>query len=211
MKPFVSLLVFILLSVSVAACATREKPPLPTPTLSQFGLPAGATETPVALPSSVGTLRATPQGTLPTNFFATAGPPLSTPTKGSSLPEPTSATAPTIAPLPVSTPVPSTSNACPNPYIVSPGEWANLIARKCGVTFAALQAANPTVNLAVVYSGQRLNMPGGTSGKISYIVRAGDTLASIATKFGTTTYALQTANNLADPNSIYVGQTLIIR
>ncbi|HEY6042806.1 MAG TPA: LysM peptidoglycan-binding domain-containing protein [Anaerolineae bacterium] len=221
MKKLFVLFVPILLSVSVAACATREKPPVPTPTLSQFVLPGGATETPVVLPAGIGTAqpattgaaRGTPQGTIPSNFFATAGPPLATPTKSSGLPAPTTAplTVPTSAPPPANTPEPSTSGACSNPYIVLRGEWAFQIARKCGVSYTALQAANPTVNLAVVYSGQRLNMPGGaTKQGTSYIVRAGDTLASIAVHFGTTAYALQLANHLADANSIYVGQTLVI-
>ena len=44
----------------------------------------------------------------------------------------------------------------------------------------------------------------------TYIVQAGDTLFSIATKFGTTIAALQEANQLDNPNALNVGQRLVI-
>lgn len=233
MKRLLLFLVSSLLLVGVAACAQREKPAVATPTLSiQAVLPASATDTPVALPSPVGTgqpsAQGTPrgtlqaQGTLPPNFVATAGPPpLVTPTTlNSSNPPVAQATnpppaQPTSAP---ENPVTSSGGACTNPYVVGRGEWAYQIARKCGTTFNALQAANPTVNLAIVYPGQSLNLsggasttpPGGTSSGRRYVVRFGDTLYSIAARFGTTAYAIQLANHLANPNFIWVGQTLII-
>lgn len=43
-----------------------------------------------------------------------------------------------------------------------------------------------------------------------YVVQEGDTLSSIAQKFGVSQDLLQRANNISDPNSIYVGQTLNI-
>lgn len=48
---------------------------------------------------------------------------------------------------------------------------------------------------------------GGASGS-TYTVRAGDTLSSIASRYGTTTYALARANGISNVNLIYVGQTL---
>jgi LysM repeat protein len=44
----------------------------------------------------------------------------------------------------------------------------------------------------------------------TYVVQAGDTLALIAQQFGTTVAALQTANGIADPNEIIVGDVLVI-
>jgi LysM repeat protein len=49
--------------------------------------------------------------------------------------------------------------------------------------------------------------PGNTC---TYIVKKGDTLYSIARQFGTTPAAIAAANNLANPNLIYVGQPLTI-
>jgi LysM repeat protein len=50
----------------------------------------------------------------------------------------------------------------------------------------------------------------GASRSRTYTVRANDTLASIAARFNTTVKALATANNIADPRIIHVGQVLII-
>jgi hypothetical protein len=44
----------------------------------------------------------------------------------------------------------------------------------------------------------------------TYRVRSGDTLSSIAQRFGVSTQALINANNLADPNNLSIGQVLVI-
>ena len=44
----------------------------------------------------------------------------------------------------------------------------------------------------------------------TYVVQAGDTLAAIAQRFGTTVAALQGANGIANPNEIMIGQVLVI-
>jgi LysM repeat protein len=44
----------------------------------------------------------------------------------------------------------------------------------------------------------------------TYIVREGDSLSGIASRFGVSQEAIQQANNITDPNSIYAGQELII-
>ena len=48
------------------------------------------------------------------------------------------------------------------------------------------------------------------SGSTTYVVRAGDTLYSIAVSYGTTVNAISQANGITDPSQIYVGQTLTI-
>jgi spore germination protein len=45
---------------------------------------------------------------------------------------------------------------------------------------------------------------------VVHIVGWGDTLFSIATSHGTTVHAIMQANNLRDPDFIFVGQRLII-
>lgn len=45
----------------------------------------------------------------------------------------------------------------------------------------------------------------------TYVVKRGDTLGSIARRFGLSLSALIAANNIRDPNRIFVGQVLIIR
>lgn len=52
--------------------------------------------------------------------------------------------------------------------------------------------------------------PSATSSSRTYTVVAGDTLALIAQRFGTTVAALQAANDIDDPDTISVGQVLSI-
>ncbi len=43
-----------------------------------------------------------------------------------------------------------------------------------------------------------------------YVVREGDTLSAIAARFGVEEAALQRANGIDDPNSLFAGQELVI-
>ncbi|MCO5205862.1 MAG: LysM peptidoglycan-binding domain-containing protein [Anaerolineae bacterium] len=47
-------------------------------------------------------------------------------------------------------------------------------------------------------------------GGVGYVVQAGDTLSSIGRQYGVSVAMLTRANNIANPNIIYVGQWLII-
>ncbi|MBE2213446.1 MAG: LysM peptidoglycan-binding domain-containing protein [Opitutaceae bacterium] len=58
---------------------------------------------------------------------------------------------------------------------------------------------------AVQFTPLPANTPGTT-----YEVQPGDTLASIATRFGSTVKDIQNANKIADPTKLQVGQTLFI-
>jgi LysM repeat protein len=52
--------------------------------------------------------------------------------------------------------------------------------------------------------------PAAVASPRSYIVQEGDTLSTIATSFGTTVAAIQSANGMGDSDVINVGQVLII-
>lgn len=52
---------------------------------------------------------------------------------------------------------------------------------------------------------------GSGSGSRTYIVKSGDTLSAIASRFGTTYQKLASLNGIADPNKIYPGQKLVIK
>ena len=111
-------------------------------------------------------------------------------------------------------------------HVVQPGENLFRIALKYGTTWPALAAANNLTNPNLIYVGQVLIIPapGGTTTPPSqpqptaappttpqtYTVVAGDTLTSIALRFGTTVNALVQANGIVNPNLIYVGQVLNI-
>lgn len=105
----------------------------------------------------------------------------------------------------------------PDYYVtVKMGDTLFAIAARYGVSVEALVAANKLPNANFVYAGQRLLIPGRAlpnakaptvSANGEYIVRAGDTLYSIAVKHNTTVDALVRANNLASVY-VYTGQRL---
>ena len=105
-------------------------------------------------------------------------------------------------------------------HVVQPGETLGSIAQQYGTTITALAQANNIVNPNLIYVGQSLSVSSGGGGTSAepvspavpsrYVVQRGDTLASIAQRFGLTVSALQNANGIPNPNSIYVGQSLIL-
>jgi peptidoglycan DL-endopeptidase LytF len=58
-------------------------------------------------------------------------------------------------------PVEAQTGVCGTTYVVQPGDTFFRIAQRCGVTLAALQAANPQIsNINLIFPGQVLNIPG---------------------------------------------------
>lgn len=100
-------------------------------------------------------------------------------------------------------------------HVVRARETISGIAARYGISQAQLINANGLTN-GVVYTGQRLNLlPVGTAAPAAstgstYTVAPGDTLATIARRFGTTIAAIQSANGIADPNRVLVGRVLTI-
>jgi len=96
-------------------------------------------------------------------------------------------------------------------YYVQAGDTLSAIANKFGTTVSSLVSLNHISNPNVIYVGQKIYVGEASQGQSNaYTVQAGDTLSGIAAKFGTTWRALANKNGLADPNVIYVGQTLQI-
>ncbi len=102
-------------------------------------------------------------------------------------------------------------------HIVQAGENLFRIALRYGTTVQALAAANGIANTSFVYSGQRLVIPGtgstpsqsGSSSTI-HVVAAGENLYRISLRYGVTLAAMASANGLASPYRIYVGQRLVV-
>ncbi len=101
-------------------------------------------------------------------------------------------------------------------YVVRRGDTLSAIARRFGTTVAALARMNGLVNPSYIYVGQRLQIPGAKPAPppaqcgVWYIVRPGDTVSALALRYGTTVWAIASANNLPNANHIYVGQRLYI-
>jgi LysM repeat protein len=95
-------------------------------------------------------------------------------------------------------------------YIVQPGDTLIDIAARHGVSVSELAGANGLRWDSWVYAGQRLAIPDSQPDTdVTYVVRSGDTLISIASHFGTTTRNIVSTNQLLSTR-IYVGQRLTI-
>lgn len=155
------------------------------------------------------------------SLFATDTP---TPTE-----TPTPSNTPTITPTPTITEtptLPSTPTAsAPFLYTVEVGDTLSSIADKFQVQFIIIMALNGLNNDSVLLSGQQIIIPDpnmampeptplpeglrrGT--EIEYLVLPGDVLAVIANRFLSTEDAIIEANDLDNPNNIFVGQLLLV-
>jgi LysM repeat protein len=130
---------------------------------------------------------------------------------------PTATLTPTPEPTPTATPMPA-----PTPYAhqVESGETLLSIAGKYDITVADLQAANGLVD-ALIRVGDELLIPQGatlpaavvqqaTSSVFNYVVKPGDTIVSIAIRFGTTVEAILAANDLTPDDFIQPDQNLLV-
>ena len=96
-------------------------------------------------------------------------------------------------------------------HVVQYGENLSSIAAQYGTTWQNLARINALSNPNLIYQGQTLSGSGGQSVATQsrqYAVKSGDTLSSIAAHFGTTVQHLVSANGIANPNYIQVGQVL---
>jgi LysM repeat protein len=100
-------------------------------------------------------------------------------------------------------------------HVVQAGENLFRISLKYGTTVGAIAAANGIINPSYVYTGQELIIPqgsGGTTGSAPkyHVVQPGETLWSIALRYGTTPWTIASLNGISNPNFIYSGRTLRI-
>ncbi|MCU0520287.1 MAG: LysM peptidoglycan-binding domain-containing protein [Anaerolineae bacterium] len=102
-------------------------------------------------------------------------------------------------------------------YIVQYGDSLTRIAARYGLTVGQLAAANGLGWNSWLYAGQRLNIPGSAAPAPApapsgggYVVQRGDTLMSIAARYGLTVGQLASANGLYWNSWVYVGQRLTI-
>src|SRR4030095_5419921 len=108
----------------------------------------------------------------------------------------------------------------PVKHTVAAGDSFESIANKYAVTVRELVSANPqllktgdalTIPMAVAIPAESSSSSGSAGGTPrTHTVKAGDSLYSIAIKYGTTVAAIATLNNIANPNQISVGQVLKI-
>jgi spore germination protein len=96
-------------------------------------------------------------------------------------------------------------------YVIQSGDSLWQIARRFGVTSKAMQQLNQLADPNRLVVGQAILIPTPTTLEpLNYTVAAGDTLYLLAQLFGTSITALAEANNLADPNLLSIGMTLLV-
>ena len=93
-------------------------------------------------------------------------------------------------------------------YIVKRGDSLYNISKTYGIPIQDLMKYN-NLNTNLLSIGQILKIPVSTTSNIEYIVKAGDTLYSIASTYNTTVNNIKAKNNLIN-NTLQIGQKLII-
>lgn len=85
------------------------------------------------------------------------------------------------------------------------GQWGNGTDRKKRLTDAGYNydAVQKVVNQKMAAKRQTAH--------VYYVVKRGDTLSAIASKYGTTYQKLAQINGIANPNRIYVGQKIRVK
>ncbi|WP_253247467.1 MULTISPECIES: LysM peptidoglycan-binding domain-containing protein [Microbacterium] len=133
--------------------------------------------------------------------------------------------APAAAPTPAATPAPAAAKT----HVVAAGDTVFAIARTYGTSVSAVLAANGLPQGAIIYPGQKLvvsagapaapaaapaaapSTPAPAPAAATHTVAAGETLFSIAQKYGTTTQSLFAWNGLEASSIIYPGQKLAVQ
>jgi LysM repeat protein len=113
----------------------------------------------------------------------------------------------------IASPQPASAYTCKDTYTVRLGDSLGAIARRCKITLADLQAANPEISQSrMIYPGQVLRIVVGARPPAypnTHTVQSGDTLSAIAEKYDTTVKELIRVNpEILDPRFIYVDQVI---
>jgi LysM repeat protein len=120
--------------------------------------------------------------------------------------------------IPGSTAVPASEPAVEwVPYTVQPGDTLGSLASALGVTVAALVEANAITNPNLLVAGSTITLPGRPQGPreappptVSHAIQPGETLSSIAQRYGVTVLDLIEANSIPNVDRIRIGDVIRI-
>ena len=225
-KRFLSIVVVVLIAASMLAACSRSASKSPS---------SQATATKGSFPSLNKTPQVSQQDAIKTQTAIAKqnlNPILEQPTETAKpevvAPQPEATQAPAIAQAtavpaaPVQgVAVPTVTPGKPATYTLQKGEFVYCIARRFNVDPAAMLTLNGLSQSSYVYEGMALkipqtggNFPDGRSLKkhpATYTVASGDTIYSVACKFGDVEpWAIAMANNLAAPYTLTVGSVINI-
>ena len=200
------IMLIALLSLGLAAC--EKERPVPTPSRATPA-PARGTSSPTAA--------------APAALTAAAPSAVSGAAAGQATPVSAGAATPMApTPQPVIVNPSSTSGSTDSgqvfTYSVAAGDTLASIAAKFGTVPEAIAQLNNLTDPNALTPGQQLKIVGtqaaarssASGGASTYVVQGGDTLASIARRFGTTVAELVRLNSLSSPDILAVGQTLTV-
>ncbi len=95
-------------------------------------------------------------------------------------------------------------------YTVKPGDTLYTIGNRYGLAPEVLARFNRIPDLNRIAIGQEILIPIGPTPNY-YTVKSGDSLYTLANRFGTTIDELVRLNEISDPSLIYPGQRLKIK
>lgn len=105
-------------------------------------------------------------------------------------------------------------------YTVKKGDTLSQIAKKFKTTVKSLVNLNRIENPNLIYVNQKLqiysisssdsSLGNNSCGKIMYTIKSGDTLNSIAKRFGSSVNEIAKLNGISNPNLIYAGKVIRI-
>ncbi len=129
-------------------------------------------------------------------------------------------TPPATTAAPVATTIPPTTTAPadtgPRTVTVEAGDSLSQIAKDNGMTLEELVALNAICDVNQLYVGQVLLLAAedddtdAEPSEATITVQAGDSLSKIAKRHDTTVEDLMALNDIDDPNTILVGQSLVV-
>lgn len=131
--------------------------------------------------------------------------------------------APPVAPVAPVAPAPVDGGSGPKQHAIGKGDSFSTLAKKYGVSAAAIAKANPDANPTKLKVGQKITIPAaapkgaaapersavGKAGPGGYTVKSGDTLGKIAKAHKTSVKAIRDLNKLKT-DQIKVGQKLTL-
>ena len=175
----------------------------------------GGEEDPILVPATMAPTTAAP-ATLASTTTTTLAP---TPTTAA----PVASTTTTAAPVVSTTAIPTTTEAAdvgPASVLVEVGDSLSKIAKRYDTTTEILAAINGICDVNQIYVGQKILLAGAGSEtddgvdpepiSITVLVEVGDSLSKIAKQYDTTVDDLMVANDITDPNLVFVGQELVV-
>lgn len=130
--------------------------------------------------------------------------------------------------LPVANTSGTDDSAAVTKYTIQSGDTVGAIAARFGIATQTLLSANGLGWSSIIYPGQTITIPGASAiadatpavaitstvpvvaQSTSYTILAGDTLTSIAAKYGVSATALVAANGMSLSSIIYAGHALVI-